>query len=284
MFDTPCSLPPLPQPQTAPHLPRAPRDVASSRPASRQRDSGSPRIPSKEALRLGRGPEPCPGPDPASRSAWDLLKAATSSGHLLKAQALPAAQQLGPQEEHKNVWMTLFHLYYIQRPLISCLSRGPLLRGQHSRPFICREECLRDPRAGAAPAIHHRLPEPLASRPRGLGTRPGGEVPRPAWRCPAVAGAPCGLALGAPRPPPGSRGPGHEPASERGPGARPLSPAGAGDTGAEQGQAGGWWGILGMRQWARRVQPRSTRPGSCSHSRGEGLFGVPAAPHSSLWF
>lgn len=41
--------------------------------------------------------------------------------------------------------MTLFHLYYIQRPLISCLSRGPLrwpLWGQPLEAVYLQEECL----------------------------------------------------------------------------------------------------------------------------------------------
>lgn len=33
---------------------------------------------------------------------------------------LPAVRQPGPREEHKNVWLTRVHLYYTQRPLISC--------------------------------------------------------------------------------------------------------------------------------------------------------------------
>lgn len=89
--------------------------------------AGVSRIPVEEGLGADSGCRGGPGCASIPAPFSGFLKAATFQP-LAKSPAsfLPASRQLGPRKEHKNVWMTLFHLYYIQRPLISCLSGAPL--------------------------------------------------------------------------------------------------------------------------------------------------------------
>lgn len=63
----------------------------------------------------------CPRP-PQTKPLWPgIYSNILATGYRL---ILPATSQLGPLEEEKNIPLTLSHLYYTQRPLISGLLRG----------------------------------------------------------------------------------------------------------------------------------------------------------------
>lgn len=164
-------------------------------------------ISSKEAVADagGRGgPERCPSPDPQLPLRPEPAKSRCFLGPRLKAPGPSGCEAAGASEEHKNVWITLFHLYYIQRALISRLSRGPLRWPLWGRTLVyLEEECLR--RMEPPVPIHHRLPLAGPGRGRVWGGRGPAGQPQPDTRGSRPAGS-----TGGPGPPPKGRVGQHE--------------------------------------------------------------------------
>lgn len=135
-------------------------------------------------------------PTPSSLSGLQPAKSRRFLGPRLKASGPSGREAAGASEEHKNVWMTLFHLYYIQRALIARLSRGPLrwpLWGRTLEAVYLEEECLR--RMEPPAPIHHRLPLAGPGQGRVWGGRGPAGQPQPDTRGSRPAGSPGGPGL-----------------------------------------------------------------------------------------